>query len=152
MSAEATAKLLLSPMRMAEPQCSGSRTAKRNGPHWQTQSPIGGVTRGDVQLDAHPMAEVPPAVTDERTMRAAALPIRMNAHSRSSIYSSQGLRNQQSAMRRDSHKIRVRPGLIDKRARQASAALPNIGVAVRPCRSFDQSLQKSLNRFSATAV
>jgi hypothetical protein len=47
-------------------------------------------------LGCYPMDEVPPAVTDERTMMAAALPIRMNAHSRRSICSSQGLCNQQT--------------------------------------------------------
>jgi hypothetical protein len=45
------------------------------------------------------MDEVPAAVIDERTTTATALPIRMNAHIRSSIYSSQGWRNRQSVMK-----------------------------------------------------
>jgi hypothetical protein len=53
----------------------------------------------NIALECYPMDEVPAAVIDERTTMAAALPIRMNAHSRSSIYSSQGLWNRQSAMK-----------------------------------------------------
>jgi hypothetical protein len=45
------------------------------------------------------MDEVPPLVTSERTMRAAALPIRMNAHSRRSICFLLGFCNQQTQLK-----------------------------------------------------